>query len=248
MNAVAPISDGQSQLIVSRFAVPAIRCAGCISKIENGLMDVPGIVSSRVNFSTKQVAISHLPELAEDQLRRAIETLGFEAQILADNPLSEERGSTDRLIRALAVAGFGMMNIMLLSVSVWSGAAGVTRDLFHWLSALIAIPVISYAGRPFFASAAMALRYGRTNMDVPISIGILLATGLSIYETATGGEHAYFDGAVMLLFFLLAGRVLDGMMRALAHCSNRPPRAQWCWKMTETPAGSLPRIYFPRCR
>jgi len=213
VNAVAPISDGQSQLTVSRFAVPAIRCAGCISKIENGLMDVPGIVSSRVNFSTKQVAISHLPELAEDQLRRAIETLGFEAQILADNPLSEERGSTDRLIRALAVAGFGMMNIMLLSVSVWSGATGVTRDLFHWLSALIAIPVIAYSGRPFIASAAMALRYGRTNMDVPISIGILLATGLSIYETATGGEHAYFDGAVMLLFFLLAGRVLDGMMR-----------------------------------
>lgn len=213
MNAIAPISAGQSQSIVSRFAVPAIRCAGCISKIENGLSDTPGIISSRVNFSTKQVAITHLPELDDDQLKRKIETLGFEAQILAENPLSEEKGSTDKLIRALAVAGFGMMNIMLLSVSVWSGAAGVTRDLFHWLSALIAIPVIAYSGRPFFASAAMALRYGRTNMDVPISIGILLATGLSIYETATGGAHAYFDGAVMLLFFLLAGRVLDGMMR-----------------------------------
>ncbi|MEH6662575.1 MAG: heavy metal translocating P-type ATPase [Parasphingorhabdus sp.] len=213
MNAIAPIGDGQSQLIVSRFAVPAIRCAGCISKIENGLIDVPGIASSRVNFSTKQVAISHLPELADDQLRREIEALGFEAQILGENPLSEDKGSTDKLIRALAVAGFGMMNIMLLSVSVWSGAAGVTRDLFHWLSALIAVPVIAYSGRPFFASAAMALRYGRTNMDVPISIGILLATGLSLYETATGGAHAYFDGAVMLLFFLLAGRVLDGMMR-----------------------------------
>lgn len=213
MNAIAPISTGQSQSIVSRFAVPAIRCAGCISKIENGLLDVPGILSSRVNFSTKQVAITHLPELDDDQLKRKIETLGFEAQILADNPLSEEKGSTNKLIRALAVAGFGMMNIMLLSVSVWSGATGVTRDLFHWLSALIAVPVIAYSGRPFFASAAMALRYGRTNMDVPISIGILLATGLSIYETATGGAHAYFDGAVMLLFFLLAGRVLDGMMR-----------------------------------
>ncbi len=213
MNAIAPISDDRSQEVTSRFAVPAIRCAGCISKIENGLNGVPGILSSRVNFSTKQVAISHLPELDEVQLKRKIEGLGFEVQILAANPLAEDKGGTDRLIRALAVAGFGMMNIMLLSVSVWSGAAGVTRDLFHWLSALIAIPVIAYSGRPFFASAATALRYGRTNMDVPISIGILLATGLSIYETATGGTHAYFDGAVMLLFFLLAGRVLDGMMR-----------------------------------
>ncbi|MEH6789245.1 heavy metal translocating P-type ATPase [Parasphingorhabdus sp.] len=213
MNALAPITGEQVPAAVSRFVVPAIRCAGCIAKIENGLSGKPGILSSRVNFSTKQVAISHLPEWGDDQLRREIEALGFEAQVLADNPLAEERGSTDRLIRALAVAGFGMMNIMLLSVSVWSGAAGVTRDLFHWLSALIAIPVIAYSGRPFFASAAMALRYGRTNMDVPISIGILLATGLSLYETATGGSHAYFDGAVMLLFFLLAGRVLDGMMR-----------------------------------
>jgi len=213
VNAVTPLPGASAQSLVSRFAVPAIRCAGCISKIENGLNAEPGIISSRVNFSTKQVAVTHLPELDDDQLRRKIEALGFEAQILADNPLAEEKGSTARLIRALAVAGFGMMNIMLLSVSVWSGATGVTRDLFHWLSALIAIPVIAYAGRPFFASAAMALRYGRTNMDVPISIGILLATGLSIYETATSGAHAYFDGAVMLLFFLLAGRVLDGMMR-----------------------------------
>jgi Cu2+-exporting ATPase len=111
------------------------------------------------------------------------------------------------------VAGFGMMNIMLLSVSVWSGAGGVTRELFHWLSALIGLPVVIYAGRPFFASAAMALRHRRANMDVPISIGVLLATGLSLYETFAGGGHAYFDSAVMLLFFLLAGRALDATMR-----------------------------------
>ena len=197
----------------SRFAVPTMRCAGCISKIERGLSDMPGVISTRVNFSTKQVAVSHVPDLTEDKLKNAIAMLGFEAQILAENPLSEDHEDTRRLVRALAVAGFGMMNIMLLSVSVWSGAMGVTKDLFHWLSALIAIPVIAYSGRPFFASAAMAVRYLRTNMDVPISIGIILATGLSLYETATGGPHAYFDGVVMLIFFLLAGRVLDGMMR-----------------------------------
>jgi len=197
----------------SRFAVPAMRCAGCIAKIERGLSETSGVVNARVNFSTKQVAVSHVPELTENKLKAVIGKLGFEAQILADNPLSEDRGDTKKLLRALAVAGFGMMNIMLLSVSVWSGAMGVTKDLFHWLSALIAIPVIAYSGRPFFASAAMALRYLRTNMDVPISVGIVLATGLSLYETATSGPHAYFDGVVMLIFFLLAGRVLDGMMR-----------------------------------
>ncbi len=215
MNAAMPLHDAAEKAVCedSRFAVPTMRCAGCISKIERGLSEIPGVAAARVNFSAKQVAVSHAPELTEDRILRAIEKLGFEAQILSENPLAEDRGDTARLLRALAVAGFGMMNIMLLSVSVWSGAVGVTRDLFHMLSALIAIPVIAYSGRPFFASAAMALRYGRTNMDVPISIGIILATALSLYETITSGPHAYFDGAVMLLFFLLAGRVLDGMMR-----------------------------------
>lgn len=205
--------DADAACADSRFAVPTMRCAGCISKIERGLVDMPGVIAARVNFSTKQVAVTHTPELTEDKLKAAIGSLGFDAQILAENPLSEDRGDTKRLLRALAVAGFGMMNIMLLSVSVWSGAMGVTKDLFHWLSALIAIPVIAYSGRPFFASAAMALRYMRTNMDVPISVGIILATGLSLFETANSGPHAYFDGVVMLIFFLLAGRVLDGMMR-----------------------------------
>lgn len=210
---LAPLKAGSMDNVVSRFAVPAIRCAGCISKIENGLTDDHDILSARVNFSTKQVAVSHLPGLREDTIKTKIEQLGFDAQILADNPLAEEKGGTNKLMRALAVAGFGMMNIMLLSVSVWSGAAGPTRDLFHWISALIAIPVILYSGRPFFSSAFMALRYGRTNMDVPIAIGIVLATGLSLFETITGGVHAYFESVVMLIFFLLAGRVLDGMMR-----------------------------------
>lgn len=214
MNAPAIIESGRAKpLLDTRFTVRGMRCAGCIAKLERGLGEVAGVESARVNFSAKRVAIRHEADLTEDRLVDHLRRLGFEAQALASNPLGNDDREARQLLRALAVAGFGMMNIMLLSVSVWSGAGGVTRELFHWLSAIIAVPVIAYAGRPFFASAAMALRYRRTNMDVPISIGVLLATGLSLHETIVGGEHAYFDSAVMLLFFLLAGRALDAAMR-----------------------------------
>ncbi|MFN4113982.1 MAG: heavy metal translocating P-type ATPase [Sphingomonadaceae bacterium] len=205
---------GTEALVDSRFTVPGMRCAGCIGKVERGLGAVPGVEAARVNFSAKRVAVRHRASVDPFALIGALEKLGFEAQLASDNPLAQDDRETRMLLRATAVAGFGMMNVMLLSVSVWSGAGGVTKDLFHWLSALIAIPVIAYAGRPFFSSALMALSHRRTNMDVPISIGVLLATGLSLYETVTGGQHAYFDGATMLLFFLLCGRALDAMMRS----------------------------------
>ena len=213
MNAPAPILADSPALISTRFTVPGMRCAGCIGKIERELPKVDGIIAARANFSAKRVAIQHDPALDETALTAALLAIGFEAQLVADNPLGVETHERKRLIRALGVAGFGMMNVMLLSVSIWSGADGPTRDLFHWLSALIAMPVIAYSGRPFFASAWMALSHRRTNMDVPISIGVILATALSLYETITGGGHAYFESAVMLLFFLLAGRVLDAVMR-----------------------------------
>jgi Cu2+-exporting ATPase len=197
----------------SRFAVPGMRCAGCISKLESGIGLLPGVAAARVNFSAKQLAVSHDDSIDDRALIAEIGKLGFDAQPLSVNPLGTDHEERKRLTRALGVSGFGMMNIMLLSVSIWSGAADITRDLFHWLSAMIAVPVVAYAGRPFFSSALMALRHGRTNMDVPISIGVILATGMSLYETMLGGREAYFEGAVMLLFFLLAGRVLDAMMR-----------------------------------
>ncbi|MBA4045384.1 MAG: nitrogen fixation protein FixI [Erythrobacter sp.] len=214
MNAPAVLSpDNAGTLAITRFTVPGMKCAGCIGKIERELPKLPGIAAARANLSAKRVAIRHDPALGEDALTAALLGLGFEAQPVSENPLGSDDAERKRLNRALGVAGFGMMNVMLLSVSVWSGADGATRELFHWLSALIALPVIAYSGRPFFDSAWMALSHRRTNMDVPISIGVILATCLSLYETITGGAHAFFDSAVMLLFFLLAGRALDAAMR-----------------------------------
>ena len=195
------------------FAVPGMHCASCIAKLEQGLAGRPGIVSARVNFTARQVTIDHLPEMNVPALKSAIADTGFEGEALTDDLAGADGGESKALARATAVAGFAAMNIMLLSVSVWSGAAGVTRDLFHLISGIIAIPTVAYSGRPFFRSAWSALRRGRTNMDVPISIGVILVTALSLFETLTGGAHAYFDGAVMLLFFLLVGRLLDSVMR-----------------------------------
>lgn len=205
----------EAALIERDFAVPDIRCAGCISKLEQGLVRDARIRSARVNFTEKRVHLAHTADAEMPDLLGAFTSLGFEAHPIGEGPkdIDGEAAGSRELVRAVAVSGFAMMNIMLLSVSVWSGATGVTRDLFHWLSAAIALPTIAYAGRPFFRSAWRAIRHGHTNMDVPISIGVTLATALSLYETATHGAHAYFDSAVMLLFFLLCGRWLDSVMR-----------------------------------
>lgn len=213
MNAPAATKGSVIPCVQSLFAVPGLRCAGCISRLESGLPQTAGIVAARVNLTAKRVRIDHLPDMDVPTLKAAFQSLGFDAEPITSIVAAERGEESGALLKSMAVAGFAAMNIMLLSVSVWSGAEGSTRDLFHWLSACIALPTVAYAGRPFFASALAALRRKRTNMDVPISIGVLLATGISLYETIVGGPHAWFDGAVMLLFFLLAGRWLDSVMR-----------------------------------
>ena len=118
----------------------------------------------------------------------------------------------------MTVAGFASANVMLLSVSVWAGTdmGEATRSLLHWFSALIVLPAVVYAGRPFFKSALTALAGRRTNMDVPIALAIILASAMSLFETIRGGEHVYFESAIMLLFFLLLGRFLDRRARGKA--------------------------------
>ena len=195
----------------SVLAVPGMHCAGCMGKVERALVAVPGVASARANLTARTIAVDHTDAVEIPALVAALAGAGFAAEPRED--VLEPPSATRELLAPLAVAGFACMNVMLLSVSVWSGADGSTRDLFHWLSALIGVPAILYAGQPFFRSALGALKRGRTNMDVPISIGVTLATGLSCYETLTGGKEAWFDGTLMLLLFLLAGRALDAMMR-----------------------------------
>lgn len=209
---MATAAQPQVETVDTVLVVPAMHCSGCMAKVEHGLEDVPGVISARVNLTARQVRVAHVAAVTVPELVETLSQIGFPSQVRSDDKATPP-SAVRPLLAPLAVAGFAAMNVMLLSVSIWSGAEGATRDLFHWISALIGVPAIAFSGRPFFSSAWSALRHGRTNMDVPISIGVTLATGLSLYETAVGGHVAWFDGTLMLLLFLLAGRTLDAAMR-----------------------------------
>ncbi len=200
------------------LSVPGAHCAACISTIERGLEETPGVRSARLNLSLKRVSIDAAAGVTAEQLIARLKRLGYEAHELDPGILSvtETDAKGRDLLMRLGVAGFAMMNIMLLSVSVWSGASDATRDFFHLVSALIAIPTVAFSGKPFFESALKALRAGRINMDGPIALALIVTVALSLYESLHSGEHAYFEAVVMLCFFLLIGRYLDHRARAAA--------------------------------
>ena len=201
------------------LVVEGVHCGSCISTIEKGLSGERGIRGARVNLASKRVTVEWDEHtLAPAAILHRLEGLGYPAYPFATAKVdSVEALEEQRLLRCLGVAAFGAMNIMLISVSLWSGAARAegfaTRDFFHWLSALIALPIVAYAGRPFFDSALKAIKQHAFNMDVPITLGALLALLLSVVQTSKHEPEAYFDSAVMLLLFLLAGRYLDQRMR-----------------------------------
>ena len=203
--------------------VDGMTCAACAWTIEQSLQAHPG-VEARVNFSTQRLRLSwpvSLPVAAANDFAQEISELGYKvAPFDHDSRLREAKAAERSLLACLAVAGFATGNIMLFSQALWFSPAGslegATRDLMHWIMALIALPATIWCGRPFFFSALGALKHGRTNMDVPISLAVILANALSLFETIRHGHYVYFDASVMLLFFLLIGRFLDLRARGKA--------------------------------
>ncbi|OED36440.1 hypothetical protein AB833_27930 [Chromatiales bacterium (ex Bugula neritina AB1)] len=196
------------------FSVPGIRCGSCMRSIEQSLHSMEGVSQARVNLTNRRVTVQWNDGAVVPAVAERLASLGYPSQLIESAAEGDDK-QLSYLIRALAVAAFASGNIMLLSVSVWSGADLATNHLFHWISAIIALPAVAYSGQVFFSSAWRAIRHAATNMDVPISIGILLALGLSCYDTLwnTEGAAVYFEAPVMLVFFLLIGRTLDYLMR-----------------------------------
>lgn len=221
MLASRDLGDGRRQVELS---IPEVHCGACITAVEQALQVFPAVEHARVNLSTRRVTIIWKTEgLASNTDPHAFaeaiwRKTGYETHLFSAEAEGEDRLKA-QLLRGVAVTGFAAANIMLLSVSVWSGAEAATRDLFHWISAMIAAPALIYGGRFFYASAWKALKQGRTNMDVPIALAISLSYAVSLWETIHHGAHAWFDATASLLFFLLIGRTLDHMMRDRARAA-----------------------------
>ena len=229
------------------LAVDGLQCGACVWLIEQVLARRP-LRQGRVNMTTRRLRLvwDGPIEVATDAIA-AVEALGYRLVPFDAARLAAAGDATGRrLMRSLAVAGFAAGNVMLISIGIWVGLAQNmgpgTRDLLHWVSALIALPAIAYAGQPFFRSAAHALMLRRTNMDVPISVGVLLVSGMSLAETIGHGAHTYFDSAVSLVFFLLIGRVLDHRARTQARATAEQLLALQTGSVTVLDPGGLTRV------
>lgn len=206
--------------------VGGMRCASCAFMIEH-LLAKELDVEARVNVTEKRLALSWKGNAGRfKELLKPVLEHGYTLAVGDEAKNSDEQKKEERfLLLCLAVAGFATGNIMLLSVGLWSSdettMGFATRDVMHWISAMIALPAVLFAGQPFFKSAWNVLSKGHTNMDVPISLAVVLSSAMSIVQTGNHAEHAYFDSGVMLLFFLLIGRYLDtrarGKARSAAH-------------------------------
>lgn len=218
-----PEGHGQIRFDV---AVKGAHCAGCLAKIERGVQSLDGVSGARLNLSTGKltVLLNRRGGIAHAVLRK-IRELGFGADPFeAGGALEARRDESRFLLHCLVVAAFGAIFTVGLTDAVWYGGADMTpalRKSFFWLAATVAIPITFYAAQPFFLSAWSALRKAKTNMDVPISLALILSLGLSIYQTARGGLSTYFDAAAMLTFLLLVGRYLDLRLRERAEGAGR---------------------------
>ncbi|MFZ5718224.1 MAG: heavy metal translocating P-type ATPase [Pseudomonadota bacterium] len=213
--------DGTASL---DLLVPDIRCAGCIAKVERAVEALPGVAAARVNLTHKRLTVRFRRggDAEPGAVVQALGGLGYRAtpyDPAAAQAAHDKEGR--QLILAMAVAAFGAMNTMMFSVPIWAGLFGqelgpATRTVMMWFAGAVGAPCAIFAGMPFFRSAWASLKARRANMDVPISIGVLLTLAVSFSETVLGGRDVYFDAAVTLLFLLLIGRWLEHRLRARA--------------------------------
>ncbi len=195
------------------FYLPQMHCSSCLYLLENLHRIEPGIVSSKVNFTRKEVDIVFLtPQTSLRIVAETLTSIGYEPYISL-NDLKEKRPAINKsMVYQLGVAGFCFGNIMLMSFPEYLGIdASETglRSIFRWINFGLAIPVLLYSSLSFYESSWKSLKHKFLNIDAPIALAIIITFIRSAYEVISGTGGGYFDSMTGIVFFMLAGRILQ---------------------------------------
>jgi len=211
--------DGMS---VAELSVNNLRCAACTWLIESRLDELDGISQCQVNLTNQRMrVIWDEGKLPISRILGVINEIGYEAKPYRQDTHEAmlARHNSQMLIR-LGIAALGSMQAMMYAVAIYFGEYSdmliFQRDFLRWVSLFVSTPVFFYAGIPFFTSAWSAIRARQVNMDVPVSIALVVTFFASLYATITGQGETYFDSVSMFIFFLLAGRYIEHNARLKA--------------------------------
>lgn len=193
--------------------VPDIRCAACTWLIEKSLRQREDVTDVRTNLADRRVTIE-FDGTDVMEMVAFIEALGF--SVLPDR-VSEATRALDKerksMLARMGVAGIGMMQVMMYAIATYvAGPGGIEpayETLMHWASLALATPIVIYSAGPFHHGAWRDLQHGNLGMDVPVSLAVLAAFGLSLINTLRGSGEVYFDSATMFTFLLLIGRYIE---------------------------------------
>ena len=206
--------------------VEGIHCAACVWLIERSLGKMQGVLDARVNLSGKRLLLRWDNQLTKlSHILSQLSNIGY-AAIPYDPEVAE--GKLKKQNRALlfrmAFAGFAMMNLLWISIALYSGAADSEyRSLFHWVGFMLATPTLLYSGYPFLHGAWTGLRRLHLTMDLPIAIGAMVtylySLNITLTQSTTG--EVYYDTVVNFLFIILVGRYLEAMSKRQAIASTQ---------------------------
>lgn len=192
-----------------------IVCAACIWLNERHLQQLPGVIAADINFSTHRARVRWDDTRVKlSDILQAVQEIGYQAYPF-DTSRQEDlfRKERNTAIRRLAIAGLGMMQVMMYAVPVYLAEEGtMTHDiemLMRWASLILTTPVVFYSSAPFFLGAWRDFKMGRVGMDVPVALGVGLAYAASVWATWIQSGEVYFDSVTMFVFFLLTGRFLE---------------------------------------
>lgn len=218
----------QDNLSEATLLIEGIHCAACVWLIEHALAGLEGVLKADVNMAHHRLQLHwNRDQILLSAVLKRLTQIGYKAvpyNIEAAEGAAAKRHKS--LLYRMAFAGFGVMNIMWISIALFAGATSASgidpehKQFFHWISFLIATPVLAYSGWPIIRSGIRGLMHGLLGMDLPVTIGALATYTYSVWITLRGSGEVYFDTVVTFLFIILVGRYLEGISRRNATSST----------------------------